>query len=569
MISLEYEVQASTIPMVIDDMTLAVEYETNGIFSRGIDALPDDALRHGYDLGIADDKIKIFITTRLEKLEADNVLTEAGKSSRLFGGAVVVMFVDDGRSLEEPLDIQNAHKIVDLRMYDRTQAIPDYSAAYRFDPENPSRTGKPKHYDITIETGGNFKVHYSRCLIFTNGKIVSQSVYQQYRFWGIPEMYRVQRPLKNYLIAQNATPKMVERSSIPIYKTSLKKVLSADREGVLRRAVRMLSRLLRFDRVVAIDNDTEDFTYANASFSGVQEAIRAAQSDLAAVWKIPQTKLFGSSPGGMQATGESDTENWHSEVEAFQAQHLKNPILTLVDLIIREGIFSGKLHEAPEIDFKFNPLKVLSALEQANLDKTNADTAKIKADTAEKYCDMGALDGQEIRKGLAEDSEYSIEDLLDNERVTDGMPNLQKLMREDCGISTPYLNRLKEPSGVGVIIISTNGKTVLCGIRKDNGKIGGAGGWIEPGETPRQAAIRETQEEFGITPENLNYLGKYPTSGHYSYVFSCTKYSGKPSESNEMTKIMWLSPDKIAQGSTIGRVVFEPFQKSMQFIESG
>ena len=40
------------------------------------------------------------------------------------------------------------------------------------------------------------------------------------------------------------------------------------------------------------------------------------------------------------------------------------------------------------------------------------------------------------------------------------------------------------------------------------GKVNGPGGRIEPGETPEQAAIRETQEEIGITPLRIGWAGE-------------------------------------------------------------
>jgi len=54
-----------------------------------------------------------------------------------------------------------------------------------------------------------------------------------------------------------------------------------------------------------------------------------------------------------------------------------------------------------------------------------------------------------------------------------------------------------------------NGEILL--IRKKRGlgagKINGPGGRLEPGETPLQAAIRETEEELGVTPLEPEWAG--------------------------------------------------------------
>jgi len=405
----------TTIPIFIDDMSLALEYESHRIFGRIIDSLPHDALRGGFSLGLCDGEIKEYIDDRLEELQLEKMLTDACVNARLFGGALLVMFVDDGAGLDAPLDLKKAHGLAQLRVYPRTEVLPDYASAYAFDAKQPHKTGEPEFYDIVTETGGQFRVHESRCLPFTNGRLKSQSMYQQYKFWGIPEYLRLKKPLDNYTLAYDMSPKLLERSALPIYKTNLERIMAEDGTGAkekkLRRIVRRLSRSLSFDRVAAIDK-SEEFSYTNASFSGVKEALQAAKDDLAAAAHMPQTKLFGSSPGGLNATGESDAENWHSEVAAYQKLNLKEPIMRIIDLIIVEGIFKGKIKEYPEINFKFKPLKLLSELEEASLKLEKMQAAKYKAETAAIYRELGALEPSEIRKGLAEGSEYDVEDLI-------------------------------------------------------------------------------------------------------------------------------------------------------------
>ena len=70
------------------------------------------------------------------------------------------------------------------------------------------------------------------------------------------------------------------------------------------------------------------------------------------------------------------------------------------------------------------------------------------------------------------------------------------------------------------------------------GKINAPGGRIEPGETPLQAAIRETEEEVGLTPKRLEkridlhfiFTDGYSLRG---YVFFAEDYSGEPRETDE------------------------------------
>ena len=70
------------------------------------------------------------------------------------------------------------------------------------------------------------------------------------------------------------------------------------------------------------------------------------------------------------------------------------------------------------------------------------------------------------------------------------------------------------------------------------GKVNAPGGRVEPGETNMQAAIRECQEEVGLTPSGLVEVGElnfifmdgYSLKG---YVFFANKFSGNLIETDE------------------------------------
>jgi 8-oxo-dGTP diphosphatase len=56
------------------------------------------------------------------------------------------------------------------------------------------------------------------------------------------------------------------------------------------------------------------------------------------------------------------------------------------------------------------------------------------------------------------------------------------------------------------------------------GKINGPGGRIEPGETALAAAIRETQEELGVTPLGLEQRGELHFHFADGYALHCTVF---------------------------------------------
>ena len=99
--------------------------------------------------------------------------------------------------------------------------------------------------------------------------------------------------------------------------------------------------------------------------------------------------------------------------------------------------------------------------------------------------------------------------------------------------------------------IIRDGRVLL--IRKKRGlgagKINGPGGKLEPGETALHAAIRETQEEIGVTPLEIEERGVLHFQFIDGYSLVCTvfvarDFSGDPIETVEATPL-WYPLDAI------------------------
>jgi len=97
------------------------------------------------------------------------------------------------------------------------------------------------------------------------------------------------------------------------------------------------------------------------------------------------------------------------------------------------------------------------------------------------------------------------------------------------------------PRERAVLLFLFRGDEVLL-IRKKRGlgagKINGPGGRIDPGETPEQAALRETREEVGLAARNIREAGQLFfqfADGHsiHCTVFTGLEWSGEPVETAE------------------------------------
>lgn len=123
---------------------------------------------------------------------------------------------------------------------------------------------------------------------------------------------------------------------------------------------------------------------------------------------------------------------------------------------------------------------------------------------------------------------------------------------------------------VGVLVVSQG--RVLSGTRKTefgHGLICGPGGHIKDGESPKQAAFREAEEEFGISPKELIPLGRgpmEPDTGIEPYIFLCTEYEGEPNcVDGEMADPQFRTLEEI---ELLTPSLFQPFADDVKLLKA-
>ncbi len=102
-----------------------------------------------------------------------------------------------------------------------------------------------------------------------------------------------------------------------------------------------------------------------------------------------------------------------------------------------------------------------------------------------------------------------------------------------------------------ILFIIKDGRILLIEKKRGHGagKINGPGGKIDPGETPLEAAVRETQEELRVTPHAPLKLGELQFSMSdcpdiHCHVYRADDFSGTPTETDEAVPV-WVPLDAI------------------------
>ncbi len=102
-----------------------------------------------------------------------------------------------------------------------------------------------------------------------------------------------------------------------------------------------------------------------------------------------------------------------------------------------------------------------------------------------------------------------------------------------------------------LLFVVRNGRILLIEKHRGlgRGKINGPGGRLEPGESPRAAAIREVEEEIRIHPTGIRPAGelRFQFVNGYSihvYVFRADGFVGEPEPTVEATPV-WADVESI------------------------
>ena len=566
------------------DIDLAQIYATNGLFTNIINKPAELALKNGYNLRMGNADIEKQVEKQLARLKWKSNAAKALKWSRLFGGAVVLLGIDDGRDWDEPVDNSSVIGISNMMVFERPEVTPDYNSIYSrsLDFSSLERFSLPEYYMVSPIYGGQqIKVHESRLLLFRNGEIPrTGSMNTDYMFFGIPEYNRIKRELRDTMTTHGNGYRLLERCVQAVYKMKNLAALMATKNGeddVIRR-MQLIDMARSLLNTMVIDGEGEEWNFQTFQLGGVKDIIDESCNLLSAVTNIPQTVLFGRSPAGENATGEGDLTNYYDYVGQMQELNITDNLRRVIDLILLAEHNTGEIQEIPEYDPEPIPLWNKSEKEQAELDNSRAQAALTKAQAAQVYVDIQALDPMEVRRTLASEDEFEVDEILSEDDIgsdldIDGLiqESIQNQKESELGSEqqdlasreTDITTDGKDINKGAAIIVVKNGK-ILCGKRSDNGLVCGPGGHIEEGETAEEAAVREATEEFSITPKYVMYLGKIgAVKGCLpSSIFLCTEFDGIPEcDHEEMEKAGWMSLQELHQED-----LFPAFEESIKML---
>ena len=295
--------------------------------------------------------------------------------------------------LEEPLvpDFIAPGDFRGLLVRDRVDGV-EPSLEIETDLDDPD-FGYPRYYDFETEELGPLRVHHSRVLRFT-GRDLPRAEETAERFWGASELEHIREELEKRSATSQNIARLVFQANVTTLKMSdFGEVLAMGTERQRERVLSAVEEQNRMRDSFGLQLLSAGDTYENHpySFAGLSEIYEAFMMDMAGAAGIPATRLFGRSPQGMNATGESDLKNYYELIGQMQERHLRPALEKLLPVLAMSSW--GFIPEKMEISFP--SLMTASPREEAEVRARNTESL-IRA------VESGLLTPEEGRRRLLE-----------------------------------------------------------------------------------------------------------------------------------------------------------------------
>ncbi len=345
-------------------------YNEHPLARRICDLPAGEMLRQGFKIEVdGDSETDSLVRGKFADLDATSHITHAIALARATGGSAIILGLDDGQEdASQPLKEESLRSLRWMVVLSRRNV----ETATYYD-KTTEKYGQPETYKVKQpnSAGGDdtYLIHESRVIRF-DGAWVAPSRRAKNGGWGDSVFVQLEEAIKRVDSSFAAIGAMIPDASQGVFKIkNLLEIIqaSADNEAAIRTRLRLMDYSRSVARAVAIDADSEDFTYQDRSFAGISDAVSSLCGFVSAYTGIPQSLLFGRSPSGLNATGETDVRFFYDSMQATQVNELKPRLQRLLRLIMisKEGPTGGNEPEKWEIEF--TPLMQMSEAERADI----------------------------------------------------------------------------------------------------------------------------------------------------------------------------------------------------------
>ncbi|ERI80332.1 phage-associated protein, HI1409 family [Clostridium sp. ATCC BAA-442] len=364
-------------------------YRDNWVVQNVVGIIPDDMTKKWFAPAGAVGPEHLKELERVQRVTALRERVNEGlRWGRLYGGAAgLIMIRGQEGMLGQPLELESIYPgtFQGLYILDRWQGVvPGMELV--FEGGEPV----PAYYSITDARGNTVaKVHHSRLVRFTGRDLpFLERVAELY--WGESEVEALYNDVvKHDNVAANMAALTFRANVDTMEVQNLDQLFSVTSGEQQRRFwnVMQAQSVMKSNFGMQLVNRGDQIKNTQYTFTGLQEVYDSMCLDLSGASRIPVTKLFGRSPAGMNATGESDLRNYYDYVDTLREAKLR-PILEKLLPVLAMSAWGA----VPDgLDITFPPLWTPTAAEVAEIALKKAQAIRdtfqaglFRADTAQR-----------------------------------------------------------------------------------------------------------------------------------------------------------------------------------------
>ena len=409
---------------------LTVMYRENWIAKRIIDTPCEDMTRSWYTVSSEIEQEKLDELAKLEaKHNIKQEITNGLRWARLYGGAAAVIVLKDQEDmLDQPLDFDTLVPgcFRGLIIVDRTNGL--YPSLELEEDMDDPEFGYPMYYNVILDNigGETLKIHHSRLIPFRGRMLpIQEEINEDY--WGASEIEHVYEELQKRNATSANIAQLVFQANVSALKISdYGEALAMAPE---KKKQQIMEALFNMNRIrnsfgLLLMGSEDNYEQHPYSFAGIAEVYESFMMDMAGAAEIPATKLYGRSPQGMNATGESDMKNYYEMLAQLQERNLRPAIEKLLPIMAMS--LWGTIPEDMEVVFE--PLMTTTPDQRADIMSKQA-TAIIQAFSAGIISQKTALlELQEQGKSIGAWTNITDEDIENAEEEPDSGEEMEDPM---------------------------------------------------------------------------------------------------------------------------------------------
>ena len=352
---------------------LAAAYEVSSVAKAIVDMPAEDGCREWREWQAEAGQIS-KIEAEEKRLSLVHTVLTARKWARLFGGAAIYIGTGDSNPAL-PLNPQAVRTggVKYLTALDRTELTAD---ELQLDPREPGY-GLPKYYRMVTGAEAMVRIHPSRLVIFRGPEFPDRQSRQANQGWGDSVLTAAIDKVKHLDATVANVASLVFEAKVDVVK--IKDFTQGLRDGGTAYETLMLKRFALamtgkgINGALMLDAE-EEYDQKSANFSTLPDIMDRFMQVVSSAARIPMTRLFRMSPGGMNATGESDMRSYYDDVKKEQTLEIE-PAMSLLD----ECLIRSALGNRPaDIWYSWRPLWQPTAKERAeNADKLTTALEKL------------------------------------------------------------------------------------------------------------------------------------------------------------------------------------------------